>query len=97
MRPSLTAMSIAAPFEWSTDAGRHPALDLGLGDAVLQKLSTRTGQLSPTPYGVREPHGSAIRASAAAFWTSRVVAEMEYPVPPPPTPQAPGDECPLGL
>src|SRR4051812_13441407 len=62
MRPSLTAMSIASPLECSTEAAcTHRSTSSSLSPASRAR-STRTGQGSPGPYGVRSPHGSVMRS-----------------------------------
>ncbi|MCZ9348738.1 hypothetical protein NGM36_02780 [Streptomyces mutabilis] len=53
-------MSIAPPFECRMDAdGTHRSTCSALTPSA-RWVSTRTGQGTPDPYGVRLPHGSAI-------------------------------------
>src|SRR5699024_2870417 len=63
MAPSLTAMSMASPSECRIDAeGTQRSTSLSATPSA-RWVSTRTGQISPGPYGVRVPQGSAIRST----------------------------------
>lgn len=63
IRPSRTAMSSASPLECSTDAERTQRSTSCGATPSASRASTRTGQSPPRPYGVRLPHGSAIRST----------------------------------
>src|SRR5215207_3435575 len=65
IRPSLTAMSISSPFECSIEAERYQSTSAGLTPSA-RCWSCRTGHCSSRPYGVRSPHGSAIRSAVSA-------------------------------
>src|SRR4051812_10448192 len=67
MRPPDTAMSIPSPLECSSDAVCTQA-----STSAGALTSTRGGHSCPGPYGVRGPHGSAIRSCTEGPVTQKV-------------------------
>src|SRR4051794_8977690 len=62
MRLSFTAMSRASPLEWRSEADCTQRSMSSGAIPGSRNVSTRTGQSVPRAYGVRLPHGLAIRS-----------------------------------
>src|SRR3954466_2706873 len=78
MRPSLTAMSRASPLECSTDADCTQR-STSSGETVgSRQVSTRVGHGSRGPYGVRVPHGSAIRSIPLTVTSARTACPSQH-------------------
>src|SRR5215218_6829811 len=87
MRPPWTAISCPSPLECRIDADGTHCSTSSSATPSARWTSTRCGQGSPTPKGVRAPQGSAMRSDAV-----RSARLMHAPYPEPTTINSPPDQ-----